>query len=121
MLKGLATLLLFQLLGESVAFTTALPIPGPVLGLLFLLIFLRFRNPLSQQDDIEKAANGLLANLGLFFVPAGVGIIALFGVVQRELVPIAIILVASAIVTLISSVWIFILVRRLVEGRGQQT
>lgn len=120
MLKGLATLLFFQLLGESISFMTALPVPGPVLGLLFLAVFLRFRRQDSNGEDIERAANGLLSNLGLFFVPAGVGIIALFHTIQHELLPIALILVSSAVVTLIISVWVFILVRRLVEGQEGQ-
>jgi putative effector of murein hydrolase LrgA (UPF0299 family) len=31
-----------------------------------------------------KAANGLIANMGLLFVPAGVGIIAELGILRRE-------------------------------------
>ena len=34
MIKGIALLLLFQLLGESFMFTSGLPIPGPVVGLV---------------------------------------------------------------------------------------
>jgi len=38
MLSALTQLLIFQLAGEVVARGLALPIPGPVLGMLFLFI-----------------------------------------------------------------------------------
>ena len=52
--------------------------PGPVIGLMLLLLLLllrdRFaviaRGPL-QGDGVESTSRGLLANLSLLFVPAG--------------------------------------------------
>ena len=38
MIKGIALLLLFQLLGESFIFMSGLPIPGPVVGLSLIHI-----------------------------------------------------------------------------------
>ncbi len=54
----------------------------------------------------------LLANLGLFFVPAGVGVVSLWGVLQSEAAPITIVLVVSAALTLCITVWTFIAARR---------
>ncbi|MCJ8521220.1 putative effector of murein hydrolase LrgA (UPF0299 family) [Pseudorhizobium tarimense] len=115
MLRGLAALLFFQLLGESLVFLTGVPVPGPVVGLVLLFLVLlalrgRWRETVAA---VEAAAGALLGNLGLFFVPAGVGVVALWGVVQDEGGAIAAVLVLSAIFTLAVTVWTFLAARRL--------
>ena len=70
---GWAALLLgFQLGGEALRAAFDLPLPGPVIGMagLFIALLIRGETP----EGLEKTAEGLLANLGLFFVPAGVGV-----------------------------------------------
>ncbi|MFB9952559.1 CidA/LrgA family protein [Rhizobium puerariae] len=115
MFKGLAVLLVFQLTGEIIAFGSHLPIPGPVLGMILLIVCLRFRTSGRLVEDIERTSSGLLSNLGLFFVPAGVGIMAMVQTVQSEGIKIGFILIASTFLTLIVSVWIFIQTRKVVE------
>lgn len=73
MLAAFATLLLFQCLGEGVAFVTGIPVPGPVLGMLLLFATLLVWPRL--QDMLDAAAAELLRHLSLLFVPAGVGIV----------------------------------------------
>ena len=119
MLRGLAVLLLFQLLGESLVFLSDLAIPGPVVGLILLSATLpvlqRFRH--QEVIHVDQAAQTLLGNLGLFFVPAGVGVVALGGIVGAHAGAIGAVLVLSAIITLATTVWTFILVSRLIAGR----
>src|SRR6202046_4730940 len=82
MIASLSLILLCQLAGEVFVRGLGLPMPGPVVGLLLLLVLLlardRFtvlaRGPL-QQDGVENASRGLLAHLSLLFVPAGVGVV----------------------------------------------
>ncbi len=114
MLRGIATLLLFQLIGESIVFLTKFPVPGPVVGLVLLFTALQFARRLGRAPfaQVEGAAQMLLANLGLFFVPAGVGVVSLWGVLQSEAAPITIVLVVSAALTLCITVWTFIAARR---------
>jgi len=73
MLRGLAVLLVFQLAGEVAAHLLSLPVPGPVVGMVLLLLALELRWP--QRDGLRAASGGLLAVLSLLFVPAGVGIV----------------------------------------------
>lgn len=73
MLVAFTILLLFQCLGEGIAFLFGLPVPGPVVGMLALMVTLVFVPSLGQR--IEEGAQTLLSHLGLLFVPAGVGII----------------------------------------------
>jgi holin-like protein len=53
MLQALATLLVFQTIGEVLSFALALPVPGPVLGMALLLTLLLAR----AIDDRAAAAH----------------------------------------------------------------
>jgi holin-like protein len=79
-LRGLALLLLLQVAGEALAKAFALPIPGPVLGMVLLLGALRWA-PL--REPIAAAAEFLLAHLSLLFVPVGVGVITHLDVISQ--------------------------------------
>ncbi|HSD20898.1 MAG TPA: CidA/LrgA family protein [Anaeromyxobacter sp.] len=72
MIHGLATLLVFQLAGEVLTRLVGLPVPGPVLGMLLLLLALELRLP--GEEHLSAVSSGLLSSLSLLFVPAGVGI-----------------------------------------------
>jgi len=73
MILALLTLLTAQLLGEGISRALALPLPGPVLGLLLLLAaFAAFPKLV---ETLRPTAQTLLGNLMLLFVPAGVGVV----------------------------------------------
>ena len=81
MLHGVFIILLFQLMGEVVQRLFALTIPGPVIGLILLLatlIFVKDRVPLLRkaEQNLSDTATFIVGLLSLFFVPAGVGVIA---------------------------------------------
>src|SRR6201990_942046 len=78
MIASLSLSLLCQLVGEVFVRGLALPMPGPVVGLVLLLGLLlardRFgglaRGPL-RQGGVETVSKNMLAHLSLLFVPAG--------------------------------------------------
>ncbi len=72
MLKALIFLLIFQIVGEAVVFALRLAFPGPVLGMVALLVFLLAKP--AALDAIKPTALDMLRHLSLLFVPAGVGI-----------------------------------------------
>lgn len=72
MARGIAVLLVFQLAGEVLSRLLQLPVPGPVVGLLLLLLALQLGLP--ADEPLRGASSGLLSHLSLLFVPAGVGI-----------------------------------------------
>lgn len=115
MLPALTLLLACQLAGEVLVRTLALPIPGPVLGLVLLtagLLLAARRWPDLTGTGIEKLATGLLASLGLLFVPAGVGVIGQLDMIAGHALPIAIVLVFSTALTMLATVGTFLLVKR---------
>mgnify|MGYP001179635353 FL=1 len=80
-LRGLAWLLLLQLVGEVLSRAFSLPLPGPVIGMLLLMPALGWR-PL--REPVTEVARFLLAHLSLLFVPVGVGVITHLGVLQQH-------------------------------------
>ncbi|PLX81392.1 MAG: CidA/LrgA family protein [Desulfuromonas sp.] len=96
--RGLTMLLLFQLAGELLSRLGNLPIPGNVLGMGLLLLALLVGWVKVQW--LEEAAELLLANLALFFVPAGVGVIVYTGLIARQWLPITLATVLSTFVVM---------------------
>ncbi|AQH03974.1 murein hydrolase transporter LrgA (plasmid) [Burkholderia sp. KK1] len=72
MLAALATLLVFQCLGEGLSYLFRIPVPGPVVGMLLLLGYVAVRP--AAAAALEGTALEILRHLSLLFVPAGVGI-----------------------------------------------
>lgn len=73
MITGLLQLLVFQGLGELLARFLVPAVPGPVLGLLALLGWLRLRRRVAP--GLATVADAFSAHLGLLFVPAAVGVV----------------------------------------------
>jgi holin-like protein len=87
MVRGLFVLLVCQLVGQFLVTLTGVPVPGPVVGLVLLLVVLKVRRP-SGRSSVVRAADGLLDHLQLLFVPAGVGVIAYLPLIARSWLPI---------------------------------
>jgi len=127
MIASLSLILLCQLAGEVIMRGVGLPVPGPVIGLMFLLLLLlardRFaflrRGPL-QEDGVESASRGLLANLSLLFIPAGVGVVQKLDLLAGHGIAIILVLAVSVVVTLLVTVATFVVASRLL-ARGQDT
>ncbi len=79
-LRGLAWLLAMQSLGELLSRGLNLPFPGPVIGMLLLLVALRL--PVVR-EPVAACANFLLSHLSLLFVPVGVGVMTHLGLLGQ--------------------------------------
>lgn len=127
MIASLALILLCQLAGEAFVRGLGLPMPGPVIGLLLLLAllllrdrFVRFaRGPL-QGDGVESASRGLLANLSLLFVPAGVGVVQKLDLIVDHGIAFLGVLAVSVLITLLVTVATFLAASRLMT-RGEES
>ncbi|MEM9087993.1 MAG: CidA/LrgA family protein [Cyanobacteria bacterium P01_F01_bin.53] len=97
-LNGITLLLIYELVGEVISGVFHIPIPGPVLGMLFLFLTLLARG--QSADSLDSAANVLLGHLSLLFVPAGVGIMVHFERLSREWLPISLTLVVTTAMTM---------------------
>ena len=98
MVRGLTLLLLFQLCGEFISRMFDLPVPGNVLGMGLLLLGLMTN--LVDVKWLEEAAELLLSNMALFFVPAGVGVMVYSDLIAAEWLPICVATVLSTFVVM---------------------
>lgn len=119
LLRAFAALLGFQLLGELISHLTGLPIPGPVVGLVVLALYLVIAAQLNGAHPkfTDLAADGLLGILGLLFVPAGVGVIQQMPLLGAYWPAITLVLVGSTLMTMLVTVGTFVLISRFTDDR----
>ena len=72
---GLMTLWLAKTLGNHLVAQFAIPIPGAVIGMLAVFIFLIFLGNIPK--PLSHAATPLLQHMNLLFIPAAVGLMSL--------------------------------------------
>ncbi|HET6562975.1 MAG TPA: CidA/LrgA family protein [Marmoricola sp.] len=94
MITGLLALLTCQLVGELLVRLLDVPVPGPVAGMVVLLVALQLREP-RKDAGVVRAAEGLLRHLQLLFVPAGVGVVEHLAVIGASAVPLVVGLAVS--------------------------
>lgn len=80
LLRQSAILLLIIFIGEVLNRVFKIPIPGSVIGMIILLIGLL--TGIVKLSHIEEISNFLLDHLAFFFIPAGVGLLSILGVIK---------------------------------------
>jgi holin-like protein len=115
MIYALTLLFSCQLAGEVAVRALGLAFPGPVLGmgLLFALVALRGRSA----PALDAAADALLRNLSLLFVPAAVGVVQQTELIAANWLAITAGIAVSTLLTLVVTVYTFRAVARRVEAR----
>jgi len=98
MIRGLIILLAFQGAGEIIARLFSLPVPGPVIGLILLLLFLLRRGKVDE--PIAIVSSTLTRHLGLLFVPAAVGVVMFWPQLRENLWAVGAALLVSVIATI---------------------
>ena len=101
MISGLVQILLFQSLGELVSKFLLPTLPGPVIGLVLLVVWLVLRKGINA--ELAMVADGFSQYLGLLFVPAAVGVVLFLPQLQANALAIMSALVGSVILTIGSS------------------
>ena len=106
-LRGLAWLLALQSAGELLSRGLQLPFPGPVIGMVLLLVALRWQ---VVRAPVSSCADFLLAHLSLLFVPVGVGVMTHLSLVSqygfRMLAVVVVSTLAGLLVTVLSLHWL---------------
>lgn len=79
-IEQLFWILLFSFLGEIISYLIAsfIAVPGSVIGMILLFFALHFK--WIRIDQVDEVGTWLTDNMGIFFVPAGVGLISNFGI-----------------------------------------
>lgn len=115
MINGLFWLLGCQVLGEVGVRALHLSIPGPVLGMAILFVLLSWRRP-PESAAVFGASDGLIRHLQLLFIPAGVGVVTMFGQIGHAPLPLLGGLLISWVAGLVAVGWLVTWALRLTEG-----
>ncbi|MGB5708811.1 MAG: CidA/LrgA family protein [Arenicellales bacterium] len=110
MLEYFTLILACQLIGELVITTLDLPLPGPVVGMIMLFVFLTVRG--TVPDSLANVSDALLSNLSLLFVPAGVGVMVHFELLGADAWPLSVALIASTLLTIAVTAILMVLLNK---------
>ncbi len=106
MLRGLFIIFFYQLLGEAIQKFFEINIPGPVIGLILLLLtFIFFSKKFTQSKKIIKEistiSHQIINYLSLLFVPIGVGVVMHINYLGDNLFTIFSIIIIGTLATLV--------------------
>lgn len=114
-LRQFLLILTFSFLGELLRFLIPLSIPGSIYGLV--LLFIALMTGIVKLPQVKEASQFLIEIMPLVFIPAGVGLLTSWEVLQPILLPIAVITVVSTVVVMVVSGWVTQLVIRWDKGK----
>jgi holin-like protein len=106
MLRSIFIIFFYQLLGEAVKKIFEIRIPGPVIGLILLLVSLILLNKLKTRfvnnlkKEVADTSTYLLKYLSFLFVPIGVGVVMHFSYLENNLSKVLFIIFVSTILTI---------------------
>ncbi len=103
-LRQLALLLLFVFLGDFLNRGLGIPLPSNILGLILLLVALL--TGLVKLEQVESVGQFILSHMTVLFVPAGVGLLAILGVIQGNWLILVLIALVTTILVLALTGWI---------------
>lgn len=115
LLRGLTILVLFQLLGSGLQALILPVLPGPIIGLVLLLVYLFFAGKV--HEPINEAATGLLRYLPILLLPPAVGVIVHFADIKADFWAIAGALLFSAVFSIVFVGW---LMQRLIDRQQRK-
>ena len=104
MLKSVFIILLYQLIGELFQKFFGLSIPGPVIGLVLLLLTLlliqKRQKVVPIKEDLFNSAEILLNYLPLLFIPVGVGVVMHLSLLEDNLASVIFVIILGTLSTL---------------------
>ncbi len=98
LVKQLLWILAFCFFGEAVAVLLQSPIPGSVIGMVTFFIALRLK--VVTLEKVDTVGSWLVQNMGIFFIPGGVGLITHLEVLQANFIPLLALIIISTGVTI---------------------
>jgi holin-like protein len=106
MLRSIFIIFFFQLMGEAVKKIFEIRIPGPVIGLILLLITLillkriKTKSVSNLKKEVADTSTYILRYLSFLFVPIGVGVVMHFSYLENNLSKVLFIIFISTILTI---------------------
>lgn len=103
--------------GCVIAGVLPIDLPGNIVGMGLLLALLA--TGVLKNKHVGTACDYLIDNMSIFFVPAGVGILGCFSMLEDSALKFAFVCVATTVIVFLATSWTVILVERMMEKRAQ--
>lgn len=97
-LRQFMIILLISFLGEVLKAVLPLPVPASVWGLILMLAALR--TGMIKLSQVSDAAVFLIEIMPVMFIPAGVGLLNAWGVLQPVWIPVSVITVLTTVIVM---------------------
>lgn len=110
-LLQIGAVFLICLIGEGLSLILPFPFPGSVIAMILLFLLLLFG--VLKVESIRQKAEFMQQNMAFFFIPAGVGIIDYFDVLQSTWLPFLMICLITTILTFAATALTVTLVMKL--------
>lgn len=103
-------------IGCQLAAFLPIDLPGNIVGMALLLILLATH--VLRGRHVGMACDFLVDNMSIFFIPAGVGIMGCFSLLQESALQFAFVCVATTVIVFLATSWTVIGVSRLQRRRA---
>ena len=107
---GIAIIIGFYCLGELTHNLLYLPIPGAVIGMVYLYLYLLMQKRVSY--SLQQSGRLLISNLPLLLIPSSAGVVLCIALLKEKGLIIALILSISIVFSLILTAWIMTRLQR---------
>lgn len=107
----LTILIFIYMTGEFTADLIPSPLPGNVIGFIYLFILLK--SGILKVSKIEGVSNFFLKNLAILFIPGGVGLIRVSHLFDGNILKIGLVILISTVLTILATSGTIVLLERL--------
>ena len=114
-IRQFGIILLITFIGELLNHFIPLPIPASIYGLVIMLLVLRFG--LIKLHHVKHTAEFLIGIMTLMFIPAAVGLMNSWGVLNKIIFPLLIITVVTTVLVMAVTGRVTQMVIRLERGK----
>ena len=97
-IRQFGIILLITFMGELLNHLIPLPIPSSIYG--FIIMLLALKSGIIKLHHVQHTAEFLIGIMTLMFIPAAVGLINVWGVLEKILLPLIIITVATTVLVM---------------------
>lgn len=100
-IKQFLIILIISFFGEILNIVLPLPIPASIYGMVIL--FFGLMTGLIKLESVKETGHFLIEIMPVMFIPAGVGLMTSWGMLQPLLLPISVILVVTNITVMVAT------------------
>lgn len=113
-LKELGIIFGILFAGEFINGFFGLVLPGNVIGMMLLFVLLL--SGVVKLNQVEKVSNFLLSNLTIFFLPAGVGIMKYYNLLEGKILAFLAVMVITTVLVMVFTGYVVQFSQRMVKN-----